>query len=477
MRNVPAKVDHMNIAVIGSGPCGAVAALKLLRSGHNVTMLDIGQKVNMDSQLNSNSKNFPGNSVKGAPEYYDFDEFNKYHLQNGSRNWYTSKAEGGFSSVWGATWETQNTILGPNWADAYKEADQLVFGEIMELASSQHFGPRIKQGAVCICFEDVLKRLGSNEFQPNLELTYRIPELAVSASRCDFNGNCIVHCANKAIWNSKILLLACKTYKTFVYSPGSFVTSLYDSTFGVEVLTEKYERSFDACVLAAGPIANASLILRSKLKNQIDLGDTRIVAMVFVRLRKPKKHLGEFSLAGLSLNMKAGSYFQFPTHIQLYSHANRFIDRIKNLIPKPFRMLFLKLFQGLSRYVVFGLMYTDEKDSTSLRLTGVGITQVEYVKNSRATKALISQYVFLLKNYKKTGLIPLPIMKLGHPGDSYHVGNAKNNAVDDYGVLTGHPNILVAGSFSLPRLFGGAITRSAMAQTVRMVDRFQTLRS
>jgi hypothetical protein len=68
-------------------------------------------------------------------------------------------------------------------------------------------------------------------------------------------------------------------------------------------------------------------------------------------------------------------------------------------------------------------------------------------------------------------------MKLGHPGDSYHVGNAKNNAVDDFGVLTGHPNILVAGSFSLPRLFGGAITRSAMAQTVRMVDHFQTLRS
>ena len=53
----------MNIAVIGSGPCGAVAALKLLRAGHNVTMLDIGHNLNMEDQLNSDLKNLPSKSV------------------------------------------------------------------------------------------------------------------------------------------------------------------------------------------------------------------------------------------------------------------------------------------------------------------------------------------------------------------------------------------------------------------------------
>ena len=81
----------MKIAIIGSGPSGAVAAQVLVNSNFQVELIDIGsENENPKTKSNSNLKEING---KNFP--YDLQEFNKF-LGYEKFEWSTSKNRGGF---------------------------------------------------------------------------------------------------------------------------------------------------------------------------------------------------------------------------------------------------------------------------------------------------------------------------------------------------------------------------------------------
>jgi len=460
-----------NIAVIGSGPCGAIAALKLLSLGHQVTMLDIGDEYSPNSAYVGNRRGKI--NVKGHESAYDVNEFNKIDDLGKVKNWYSSKVIGGFSHVWGATWEKQIRIIGSDWDRAYKEVDELVFNSPSTNESKVSFGSELIVSEVCTCFLQNERSLSLKFGKENeSRIKWQYPNLAISSTRCDFNGGCINHCPNNAIWTALELIEICRGNQNFHYIGNSFVEKLQLKKESVGLLINDTLEYFDGCVLSAGPVGNSLLLLRSRISNQIRLNDTRIGSLAFLRFSKPMFHFGKFSLSGFSITFRVGKNEEFDTHLQLYAHTDNFIERLANKF-SVFRSTNLKLlFDKVSPYVVFGLLYLDQNCSDKIDLTSGNPPKMSYVGVKKQKSTMIRSYFYLLKNSFSLGLIPIPYIDFGKPGDSYHLGAGDQDGVliDDYGFLHQDNRIMISGSFSLPYVLPGSITRSSMAQTIRMLN-------
>ena len=112
----------MKFAVIGSGPCGALVALLLLENGYSVDL------ITLNNVENSDNKNLEG-ALKLAGEdsrVYDVNQILKIIVGDKDASFYRSKVLGGFSNVWGATWESPRFSQDPTWLQHFEKATERV---------------------------------------------------------------------------------------------------------------------------------------------------------------------------------------------------------------------------------------------------------------------------------------------------------------------------------------------------------------
>ena len=112
----------MKFAVIGSGPCGSLAALLLLQAGHQVELFDVDSDDSLDPDGLTSKLKLVGSS--SAP--YDIQQILQVTKSGAAYGIYRSKSMGGFSNVWGATWGAQPSLEGFDWLEHHGSVTQLL---------------------------------------------------------------------------------------------------------------------------------------------------------------------------------------------------------------------------------------------------------------------------------------------------------------------------------------------------------------
>jgi hypothetical protein len=408
-----------SVVVIGSGPVGATAALNLLRQGKKVLMLDIGDISKDVSASYEEAKRLNLKLIGSKNQPYDFNEFNV--LLGESRKWFTSKSKGGHSLVWGATWDSNISETDLEWKDALAKSKALLMNHFTDFNS---IAADLKGS--CICFDDIL-RLANDHFQTT-DFEVRRSQLAVNQAACDLTGECHSGCKSNSIWSSLELLVQCEEFSDFTYKGNVFVNSVTVNKNGVIINGASDTFLAEELFLAAGPVGNALILLRSGFVDEIKLKDTQMLTIPVLGFYKKSRHLGKFGLAGLTINGKSPKGRLF--HVQLYAHPETFQDRILNILPRPLRKLFGSMLKVIMPRLFIAIIYLDSAISGEiiLKMKDTPVySKVDFVQNSsdvKEIKRLLSKKLFKLQ------LIPAwNFEKIADVGESYHVGATESLSI------------------------------------------------
>ena len=446
--------DSEKITIVGSGPVGLVAALDLLRRGKKVEVLDIGieSETVIDKEIEKKYKKY-----LGSIHPYDNNEYLKFEF-NQKNEGLTSKSKFGFSIVWGAVWR-KDTDMSP----IIRELDEIVLeGLIHEVPNSNRF--RVGQAAICSC-------ISISENTMENEIKYEIPILAISEEECVWSGKCQNGCSFGAIWTSEILLKACITYKSFEYKSSVFVEKFKSDVSGIFLTTNIGILQTDKLILATGPVGNVSILLRSKILNEMHLKDTQAVFNLYFCTNKLIKHKKQFGLSTLSSTLTLEDY---KIYTQFYPHIENSIERINDSTPRLVRPIAGLIIRMLKNRMIIGLTLLDPSMSGSLKFS-IDSDKIycETRKNPRQKNFLKSYRKQLNQNVKLSGLYQIPaVQKLTKVGESYHLGAAYPRVWNEYGQLLGDKRIGLAGAAGLEVLEPGPITVHAMAQGLILSRQF-----
>lgn len=462
------------ICVIGSGPVGTVAALKLLEAGFKVTMVDIGAKFgDLEPERSMEAKlinRFRLKTFWGSAFSYDLNEFNQLVEENYIRSWFTSKGYAGFSKIWGATWPDLYGSGLTSQVEGLNELNNLY--KIGINASSKNLEDLFVKNS-CECFHKILQRIqyASNKNKSNISIDVNFSNLVVNYESCTFCGLCQKGCPENAIWNSEELLMKCKEFDDFEYINALFVKRFEEVSSKVRIYCDDLEMEFDNLFIGAGPVSTSILFLKSDSRlNSVELKDNQMAIIPFLSFKRNRSHLGAFSLSGLQMNLKSNSS-QYA-HLQLYTHTQSYLDRILLGRNPILRALLRRILIKIQGHLYVGLMYLPAEISDSLKLelvAGIPIT------SSIASHAGKRNYILqILRGFhQKTGLFPIfPLIEIKEVGASYHLGSAKGLDLDEFGKSSNHQKVRAIGSIALQNIEPGPITAIAMAQAITSVNNF-----
>ena len=448
----------MTYAVIGSGPCGAVAALLLLQAGREVVMFDVNAEESVHFEKLSSTLKLMGGS--SAP--YDIHQLLKVTHKNRNLGFYRSKISGGFSNVWGATWGAQQNLRTENWLQSHLEVTQLVSqGGYLEINPNQ----------VCNCFGFIDGAM--NTLPPEVQVRKTL--LALNPTICDCIGNGGTSCAHGSVWHSGLLLSRCYSFKNFTFKSDRDVLGLEKNSHRVTVKGNNFSEDFDDVIIAAGTVGTVEILLNSNLGSEVlTLQDTLMGFLPLLKFGVRKKHGGGFAFSQYTLETRFGEQ-GLVAHAQLYSDAEIYEDRIIGKTPRFIRSLLKPIIDFFLPHIAIAIIYGDAAMSPRIAFRKSvetrGLT-ADFLSPRNSKRGLNRR---LWQVFRKLSFFPLlPLLIWSKPGESYHLGALENSLLDEYGSVKSISGIHVAGAVSLPSVDPGPITHSAMAQTSRLIEHLTT---
>lgn len=449
----------MKHGVIGSGPCGALAALLLLEAGFAVDLIDVdnNQKID-DPDLKSKLKLIDGDS---SP--YDINQILEVEVDGKPATFYRSKVEAGFSKVWGATWNSPLVSLEDSWYRNYSKVDEIV--------SRNLFGYPVNLDAdlanACGC--DCLSFLMNYKISGNEAL--RISDLAVRNLSCGCVASGKSICIHGSVWNSTYLIRECEKFEKFTFRKGVDVTALTFEKDGILIDNSSGSLKYESITLAAGPLGTAEILLASfNAIVEIDLNETRMGFIPFFRHKLNTGHVGAFAFSQFKFDLKDEKDL-VVAHVQLYAHSELYSERIKGKFPAILVPFVGQLIKFLTPHMGIAIIYLNSNYSESLKVGKSSVSRKLLVGlvEPKINDLKMSQRIW--SSFRRLGLFPLiPALSWAEPGESYHLG-AEHDLLDDFGFLKADKRVSVAGSFALPVILPGPLTHAAMAQSSRLVEK------
>ena len=450
----------MKYAVIGSGPCGSLAALLLLRAGHQVALYD----VDSNHSLNPESLALKMKLVGGSSAPYDIQQILKVYKAETPLGIYRSKLSGGFSNVWGSTWGAKPLLGGYDWLKHHEFVTNLLLEEGYLQGNSN---------TSCDCFRTLADSVEGLRTLQDTDIVKSL--LALNSAKCDCIGKGLTSCTHGGVWNSKSLIGICSTFDRFSLNTGKDVIKIDKTDSGLLLAGDSFSDEFDSVILAAGTIGSVEILLNSIPEiPSLSLKDTRMAFLPLLRLGIRTKHKGGFAFSQYSIDTLFGNA-QLKAHIQLYSDSEIYQDRILGKIPKFLLPIVGPFLNSLLPHLAIAIIYVDSDASPQVRFRkseGERKLLVDFLSPKISVRGLKSQ---LWKIFRRIRFIPLlPLLSWSNPGESYHLGAVGNQLLDEFGSVKTWPGLHVAGAISLPQVEPGPITHSAMAQTSRLIERLLT---
>jgi hypothetical protein len=449
----------MKHGVIGSGPCGALAALLLLEAGFAVDLIDVdnNQKID-DPNLNSKLK-----LVDGDSSPYDINQILEIEIGGKPATFYRSKVEAGFSRVWGATWNSPLVSLEDSWGRNYSKVDEIVSRNLF--GYPENLGHDLANACGCDCLS----------FLPNYAVSgekfLQVSDLAVRNLSCGCIASGKSICVHGSIWNSNYLIQECKKFTNFTFRRGIDVTNLTFEKDGILIDNPSGSLSYDSLTLAAGPLGTTEILLNSfSAVKEITLSETRMGFIPFFSHKLNTGHVGAFAFSQLKFDLKDEKNL-VVAHVQLYAHSELYSERIEGKFPAILVPFVRQLIKFLAPHMGIALIYLNSNYSESLKVRKSSNSRKLLVDlvDPLANSSKISKRIW--ESFRKLGLIPLiPALSWAKPGESYHLG-AERELLDDFGFLKMDKRVSVAGTFALPVILPGPVTHAAMAQSSRLVEK------
>ena len=448
----------MKHGVIGSGPCGALAALLLLEAGFAVDLIDVDNKQkSVDPNLKSRLKLIDGDSNP-----YDINQILEIEVDGKPATFYRSKVEAGFSKVWGATWNSPLVSLNDSWLRNYSKIDEIVSKNLY--GYSKNLGQAIAVDCGCDCFSFL-----SIKNSPEDE-KLQVSDLAIRNFECGCIASGENFCAHGSVWNSSYLINECEKFNNFNFYRGIDVRALTFEEDGVLINHPSGSLKYESITLAAGPLGSAEVLLNSVVDiRNISMSETRMGFLPFLRYRLNTGHVGAFAFSQFKFEMWDEN--ENVAHVQLYAHSEKYSERIEGKVPRILRPLVRQVLKFLTPHMGIALIYLNSEYSESFRISKGTSERKLLIKLIRPSRKDSKFRKKMWSRFRKIGLIPLlPALNWAKPGESYHLG-AVQGLLDQYGFLEQNKRVSVAGSFALPIILPGPITHAAMAQTSRLVER------
>ncbi len=448
---------------MGAGPVGLVSALHALHAGHAVHIFSLDDKLN-----SSTADNWPGELKSGRGLLTAYGEDKDLNVHNLKHLFIESKIRGGFANVWGATWGQFSRLVSPEWQSAYEQVDRYVWSSN---PSGRHWaGISFAREFSCTCFEVPAVRIASSGSG-----VAKIASLALIHHDCDCVASGFSTCEHGSVFDTSTLLGECQKFELFELFESVKVESTVHSKNGVELLPNVNSLVYDKVVLAAGPIANARIIMNSNPNiTELVVKDNDMFYVPLVNLFKKKRHPGSFAFSQIQISSPTSSDLEF--HQQIYGHPELFVDRITSSVPRRLRGVATKVLKIASGRMNIGIVYLDQRISSKVALRRtIGLRVMQPDKALTALSRLRLHFQ-IWRNFFAFGFLWFwPIAKKGLPGASFHAGALEGNILDEYGRILDDPSVAVAGSLSLERLEPGPITNTSMAQAIRLLNKMMEL--
>ncbi len=363
--------------IVGSGPAAAAAAIALVERGSDVTVVDIGQRLQQDRQdavaalADLKSGTWPSQLVdfisqrpKRPPTgelpkkwvygsdypYADVGQLEGIQATGGTISALVSGAYGGFSTVWGAQilpfppaafagWPISFSDLAPHYKAVLSEIP--FAGEIDDLAdllplfvnprALPPLAPRTEMvlNAAARC-RTQLRRLG---------VTVGHARLALKAAECVRCGLCMTGCPYSLIYSSVQTLEVLRKSKRIRYIPDFIATHVGETDESATVtavhrLTARRTTfSADRVFVACGAIGTTRLVLGSveKRPSTIELHEAaQFVLPMFSRFAAPDS--SNFTLNQLNLLVSLDDATENAALLHVYPYSSALADALPHAL-------------------------------------------------------------------------------------------------------------------------------------------------
>lgn len=463
--------------VIGSGPTAFAAALGIVQRGGHPVLMDFGED---GAGARPRFAGTSGMAVKGGADGRDhvFAYPSSLVAAVDGGHLPLSSARGGLSRIWGA--------------GIFMRGDE-------ELAQFGPAEPGVREGYECLlaampatgCTDATSARFPWPADRPVAPQSLRFarlakalqtpagdgvlfgyPRLALDLSTppgCVRCGECLSGCPEHLFFDASRRLETMAVDGTVSWMPGPALFLALRAN-GVEVATPGGIVRAERVYLAGGPVATASILQRSGLvTGDVELEDSAVFYTAYLNINGPTDDAYEFA----STHLMAFADRPGPGDFQLaiYEANREYRTRFREVL----RVMPSGLIPDIIlRRVNAGIGFVGPQVSGRLVVKTVpgGRTWVVRRANPRTRAAARSVVARVGKRLRANGVRPVPgALVVPPPGSGYHVGAGMplgGSVVDHQGRLRDAPAIHVVDASSLPQVWAGSHTFTAMANAHRI---------
>jgi choline dehydrogenase-like flavoprotein len=517
----------MTIVVIGSGPAGVAAAHAIAGAGHDVTVLDAGDKIEpggmdvFDTLARSEPQRWPPELARQARNGFPVDIRNvplkpaygslfPYALEDRDLPVARENAEplpslayGGLSNAWGASilpfrqsdiedWPVSLAELKPHYEAVLgfmpiaAERDELsaMLPLYSDSPSALRRGPQAQM---------LLSRLRRHAGALSAAgVTFGSSRLAVAASgddphRCRYSGMCMYGCPYRSIYNASHTLDALIHSTRVDYRGGVYVDRLSEA--GDSVRIDFHERGHPSeaghltakrVFVACGAISSTRLILESIGQTQLGrrLQDSQyfVIPMLTARAAPVSVETQGNTLAQVFMELEDERISRHTVHLQLYGYNDLILSALAARLPLRAARLERALGPLLGRLVVIQ-GYLHSADSPGLRIDYDGRAVRLVGEDGAAGAARVRHVVRRLAGAGRLlGMLPMPgFVQVGRPGKGNHLGGSLPMRrqpgeldTDTLGRPGGWSRVHVLDASIFPSVPATTVTLSVMANAHRI---------
>ncbi len=496
------------VAIVGSGPSGAIVAKYLVENGIKVDMIDagfIGEYKEPD--INFYKSIIPKKTSLGSSHMYVRKDNSSLNFDNNSE-FVTSHSFAGLSTVWGATLGFPGLNDLNDWPISHQElagymkevmADIKISAEIDDIddacgtvikGESFELNSQVSDFILDNCrkYSDKIKSNNIYIGKSKLALNSSIN----NSSRCIKCGECMTGCRQGSIFNTAEIIFSLSKFDNFNYIQNSVVKkfelhSNYSSLFHQDNLTSKMiETNYSKIIIAAGAIDTAKIVTNSNLFNvkEFEFSDSQ------------KYYLPVFvpSLKGFFRNENISKLSLAHLYIQSFTENKKLVQCQLYQSNPLFKIIFerygilgsvlFKLLNPFLNFIYLAMVYLPSDVSGKITVNFKGDNINVQAKYNSASDYEFGKFVSnLFSNSLITKIIPLRIFtiksKIGH---SQHFGSSipmtedeSKIGVNKFGKLNGTDNIYIVDSSILPTIPATPTTTIVMANALRIAKKIHLL--
>jgi hypothetical protein len=483
--------DSRPALIVGSGPSGIAAAMKLRSMGIHAVMIDSDLKETDAYFKDQNEASQNKKLIFGSDYPYRHFNFGPKVMKRGSDLPF-SFTQGGLSTIWGASFLPYSTNDVKDWPI-----------DLIGLRIGYEFIAKRVPITSCsqrklFSYEDYQNQ---SQLKPDVvfrtidDLVFESEFLEIGASRlavrvgggkdndCIYCGKCLSGCSFGSIWSSKDELRdLVRDGLTYISGQRVLSISMKNNNLTLDTVSKdgtlRKLDGFSRVFLATGNAETFRILAESKMiDNQVEVQHSTTFYFPSLVIRKGLKNSNTFALSQAFIRLQDGKTKKSTAHFQLYSLSKEMLDSIALRIPL-IKLLPIKFRSVMMSKVVVAIGYCDSREYSKLKFvrTANGDCEIQgnfIVGRSQVKRSLQKRIWQSRQAFRKLGLITFPnFVILGKPGDGVHAGGwlVTGEKCDQTGTPFGYDGIHVIDSSVLPSIPDGPITFAIMANAVRIVS-------